>query len=143
MRTQQKTPKAAARKPAIALSIADFERLHMLVRAASKRMPAIAEELANEIERARIFEKNKRPDSYVAMNSKVEFRDDTNGRTQQVTLVYPEQADTSAGKISILTPVGTALIGMPAGGTITWQSPHGGSRKLTVLSVQASDGEAE
>ncbi|MBX3549055.1 MAG: nucleoside diphosphate kinase regulator [Xanthobacteraceae bacterium] len=142
MIAQQKRPKAAARKPAIALSIADFERLHMLVRAASKRMPALAEELANEIERARIFEKSKRQHSYVAMNSKVEFRDDNNGRIQQVTLVYPDQADTSSGKISILTPVGTALIGMPVGGTITWQSPYGGSRKLTVLSVQAGDGDA-
>lgn len=141
MKMQQKVPSAAGSKPAIALSIADFERLHTLARAASKRMPALAEELANEIERARIFEKDKHSRSHVSMNSRVEFRDDTNGRIQQVTLVYPDHADTSAGRISILTPIGTALIGMPVRGTIAWQSPYGGTRKLTVLSVQASDGE--
>lgn len=76
-------------------------------------MRALAEELANEIERALIFEKDKHPRSHVSMNSSIEFRDDTNGRIQQVTLIYPDHADTSAGRISILTPVGTALIGLP------------------------------
>jgi regulator of nucleoside diphosphate kinase len=70
------------------------------------------------------------------MNSKVEFRDDTTGKVKMVTLVYPDQADISQGKVSVLTPVGTALIGLRAGDSITWEAPNGQGRQLTVLSVR-------
>ena len=66
------------------------------------------------------------------MNSKVEFRDDTTGKVQMVTLVYPDQADISQGKVSVLTPVGTALIGLQTGDFITWEAPNGERRQLTV-----------
>jgi regulator of nucleoside diphosphate kinase len=70
------------------------------------------------------------------MNSEVEFRDDTTGKVQRVTLVYPEEADISQRKISVLTPIGTALIGLPSGGSITWETPSGEVRQMTVLSVR-------
>jgi regulator of nucleoside diphosphate kinase len=69
------------------------------------------------------------------MNSEVEFRDDTTGKIQRVTLVYPEEADISQRKVSVLTPVGTALIGLRNGNSITWETPNGEVRQLTVLSV--------
>jgi regulator of nucleoside diphosphate kinase len=53
-----------------------------------------------------------------------------------VTLVYPEAADVDAGKISILTPIGAALIGLSVGQTIEFQTPGGRWRSLTVLKVQ-------
>lgn len=141
MNTKQNTASSTGDSPAIVLSDADFQRLHTLVRAAHQRMPVLAEELANEIERARVLDKRERPHAHVSMNSEVVFQDDMNGRVQTVTLVYPDQADTSAGRISVLTPIGTALIGLPVGGTIAWRSPYGASRKLTVLSVRQSDGD--
>ena len=52
-----------------------------------------------------------------------------------VTLVYPEHADISQRKVSVLTPVGTALIGLRAGDSITWQAPDGQRRQLTVFWV--------
>jgi regulator of nucleoside diphosphate kinase len=52
-----------------------------------------------------------------------------------VTLVYPHEADLDAGRISVLTPVGAALIGLSVGQSIEWQSPTGGWRSLTVLRV--------
>ena len=70
------------------------------------------------------------------MNSEVEFRDDTTGKVQRVTLVYPEEADISQRKISVLTPVGTALIGLRNGHSITWETPNGEVRQLTVMSVR-------
>jgi regulator of nucleoside diphosphate kinase len=70
------------------------------------------------------------------MNSEVEFRDDATGKVQKMTLVYPGEADISERRISVLTPVGTALIGLPAGQSITWEAPNGDLRRLTVLSVR-------
>jgi regulator of nucleoside diphosphate kinase len=82
----------------------------------------LADELADEIGRARVLAKGKHPEHIVCMNSEVEFRDDTTGRVQRVTLVYPEEADISQRKVSVLTPVGTALIGLRNGHSITWET---------------------
>ncbi len=73
---------------------------------------------------------------FVGMNDDVEFRDDTTGRARRVTLVYPDEADISQGKISVMTPVGTALIGLRTGHSITWETPLGETRQLTVISVR-------
>ncbi len=67
------------------------------------------------------------------MGSEVEFRDDSTGKVQTVTLVFPGDADIAERKISVLTPVGTALIGMRAGDSITWEARDGDLRRLTVL----------
>jgi len=123
-------------KPTIILSADDYERLSILAHAARKRLPDLADELADEIARARVLAKGEHPRHVVSMNSQVEFRDDTTGRVQKVTLVYPEHADISLRKISVLTPVGTALIGLENGQSITWETPSGESRQLTVLSVR-------
>jgi regulator of nucleoside diphosphate kinase len=126
-------------RPTIILSAEDYERLSALAHAASKRMPDLADELADEIGRARVLARGKHPQHIVCMNSEVEFRDDTTGKVQTVTLVYPEEADISQHKISVLTPVGTALIGLKNGHSITWETPNGEVRQLTVLSVREPD----
>ena len=99
-------------------------------------MPDLADELAEEIGRARVLAKGEHPQHVVCMNSEVEFRDDTTSKVQKVVLVYPEEADISQRKISVLTPVGTALIGLGDRDSITWITPNGELRQLTVLSVQ-------
>jgi regulator of nucleoside diphosphate kinase len=126
-------------KPAIVLSAEDYERLSTLANAASKRMPDLADELADEIGRAHVLPKGERPLHIVRMGSDVEFRDETTGRTQRVTLVFPEDADISQRKISILTPVGTALIGLRKGDAITWETPNGELRRLTLLAIREPD----
>jgi regulator of nucleoside diphosphate kinase len=123
-------------KPTIILSAEDYERLSTLAHAARKRMPDLADELAEEIGRARVLAKGDHPQHIVCMNSEVEFRDDTTGKVQKVTLVYPEEADILQRKVSVLTPVGTALIGLRDGNSITWEAPNGELRQLTVLSVK-------
>lgn len=123
-------------KPRITLSADDYERLSMLAHLARNRVPDLADELAEEIGRAIVLTKGRHPKHVVCMNSEVEFRDDTTGKARKVTLVYPEEADIAQGKISILTPVGTALIGLQAGQSITWETPKGEVRQLTVLAVR-------
>jgi regulator of nucleoside diphosphate kinase len=123
-------------KPAIVLSAQDYERLSTLAYAASKRMQDVAHELAVEIERARVLTEGEHPPDTVCMNGEVTFRDEKTGKVQQVRLVYPEDADISQRRVSVLTPVGTALIGLQKGHSITWKTPNGEVRQLTVLSVR-------
>ncbi len=123
------------RLPSIAISTRDIERLRHLAEAATQRYPATAEFLAREIDRAEIRTSDHPMHGIVAMDSEVTFRDDVSGQTRTVTLVYPEAADVDAGRISILTPIGAALIGLSAGQTIEFQTPAGGWRSLTVIKV--------
>ena len=135
--TTEDTAVAASRaKPRITLSADDYERLSMLAHVARNRMPDLADELADEIGRAHVLAKGRHPKHIVCMNSEVEFRDDTTGKARRVALVYPEEADIAQGKVSVLTPVGTALIGLQAGQSITWETPSGEVRQLTVLVVR-------
>ena len=122
--------------PRITLSAEDFERLSALANAARTRMPNLVADLIEEIARADVLAKGRRPEHIVCMNSEVEFRDDTTGKIRRVKLVYPEAADISQQKISVLTPVGTALIGLRRGHSITWEAPSGELRQLTVLTVR-------
>jgi regulator of nucleoside diphosphate kinase len=123
-------------KPAIILSAKDYDRLSTLARAAQNRLPDLASELAAEVGRAHVLGRDEIANQFVGMNDDVEFRDDTTGRARRVTLVYPDEADISQGKISVMTPVGTALIGLRTGHSITWETPLGETRQLTVLSVR-------
>lgn len=69
------------------------------------------------------------------MGSENTFEEDS-GRVQRVTLVYPRDADISEGKISVLTPIGAALIGLKVGQTITWETRTGEIKRLTVREVR-------
>jgi len=134
--TTQRTDEAPSRtKPKIALLAEDYERLSLLARAAMSKMPELADGLAEELERAHVLPKGRQSKDIVSMGSAVEFRDNTTGKSRRVILVYPEQADISQGRISVLTPVGTALIGLSAGQSITWKTRLGESRQLTVIQI--------
>lgn len=121
--------------PPITLHPEDRERLEALALASLDRFPQTAGYLAREVERARTVEANG--DTFVRMGSLVTFRDDTTGQVREVTLTYPDRADIAAGRVSVLTPIGAALVGLSNGQTINWQAPAGDWRPLTVLSVKA------
>jgi regulator of nucleoside diphosphate kinase len=120
--------------PAIIVSAAEQERLVALAMAVSGRMPDIAEDLLGEMDRATVVAADSVPANVVRMGSTVRFRTD-DGRERRVTLVYSGEADIAEGRISILTPVGTALIGLAEGQSIVWQTTDGRERELTVLEV--------
>lgn len=123
-------------RPCVTLTAEDYGRLTTLARAAEGRMPDAASALGDELERAQVLVEEGRANSIVRMGSEVEFRDDSSGKVQTVTLVYPDDADIAQGRVSILTPVGTALIGLPAGASITWRTRTGQLKRLTVLQVR-------
>jgi regulator of nucleoside diphosphate kinase len=123
-------------KPPITLTAEDHNRLSALAGAAAARMPEIASALADELDRAIVLSKGRRPQNVVRMRSEVEFRDDVSNKVKTVKLVYPDEADIAQGKISVLTPIGTALIGLGTGEPITWRTRSGELKRLTVLRVR-------
>ncbi len=120
--------------PPIVVSGIDLDRLERLVAAAGAASPT-ADFLAREIARASIAPSGFQLRGVVTMGSEVEFRDDATGRSRTVNLVYPDQADLDDGRLSVLSPVGAALIGLSVGQSIEWQTPAGAWRSLTVLRV--------
>ncbi len=130
------TKKATGAKPRITLTAADHENLSVLANAAAHTMPEVAAELTDELDRAHVLPKGRQPADTVCMGCTVEFCDDMTGPVQPVTLVYPNEADISKGRISVLTPIGAALIGLPVGKSIDWTTRTGDSKRLTVQQVR-------
>jgi regulator of nucleoside diphosphate kinase len=122
--------------PHITLTASDHEHLSGLARAAMRSMPEAAANLADELDRAQVFAKGRRPIDVVSMGCEVEFRDESTGRVQKLILVDPREADIEQRKISVLTPVGTALIGLRTGTSITWETRTGELKRLTVMGVR-------
>jgi len=121
--------------PRVVLSPIEQARLIDLAQAASAKDADVAAMLLNEADRAELVPAYLIPDSVVVMQSFVEFRDDSDGTVRQVQLVYPKDADIAQDRISILTPIGTALIGLQEGQTIPWPTRDGRERTITVLRV--------
>jgi|SRR5690554_6464671 len=90
----------------------------------------ITEQLLDELERAKIVSPQKLPDNVVTMNSKVTFTVESTKKTFTYELVYPSELDNSETKLSILSPIGSALIGMQEGAQIVW--PITPNQKTTV-----------
>ncbi len=93
------------------------------------------DELQRELERAIVLSSEAVPRDVVTMNSRVLYVDETTGERRLVKIVYPMEADASAGKISVLAPVGAALLGLSIGQAIEWGFPDGTRRRLRVEDV--------
>lgn len=116
-------------KPNIIISSLDVERLEKILEALPHGTVG-KEELETELERAEIVEPEEIPAIVVTMNSTVRFKVASSNEEFEYTLVYPKDADGSKHKISILAPVGSAMLGLKEGDEIEWPKPGGGS--LTV-----------
>ena len=101
----------------------------------------VGEYLSEELLRADVVPEVACADHIAQMGSTVTYRDDISGRTRTVQLVYPAEADIERHRISILTPIGAALIGLSPAQSITWPSPGGGSGSLTVLDVSMKEAD--
>ena len=76
------------------------------------------------------------------IGSTITYRDEATGRDQTITLVWPEDADIAAGRASVMTPIGVALLGLAAGARFPWETRMGETRELTVLSVSPPEADA-
>jgi regulator of nucleoside diphosphate kinase len=114
----------------------ELERLRALVEQHSEgRDGAAAERLGAELDRAIVADPaHLRPD-VVTVGSRVTFEDARSGVRREVTVVYPSGADASAGRISVLEPIGAALIGQRQGDELEWPLPDRRLATIRILSV--------
>ncbi len=119
--------------PQVVLSRFDRDRLERLLDRMGPR-PEL-EALRDEIERAEIVEPEAVPEDVVTMNSVVRFVDEESGSERVVKLVFPGHADVESGRISVLAPVGSALLGLSVGDSIDWPLPQGRTRRLRVVAI--------
>ncbi len=121
----------------IYLTRTDHAKLRLLANSlpASPRHEAVAR-LRAELDRAVLLDDQADLRGLVVMNAQVEFEDLRTGEVESYVLSYPERADAPAGRLSVLAPVGTALLGCRAGDTVTWPTP-GGERRLLIRRVTA------
>ena len=117
--------------PSLYLTQDDLERLSQLLDVQGGRFAKLEGELA----RAVVVPRGDIPHDVVTMNSRVLFENETTGQRREVTLVYPGDADIDTGKISILVPVGTALLGLRVGQSIDWDLPSGEKHRYRVIDV--------
>jgi regulator of nucleoside diphosphate kinase len=121
--------------PRIVVSESDHERLTGLATAALNRVPETAQELLAEMERAEIVSAPSVPANVVRMGSRVTFLP-ADGRKRRITLVFPAEEDITKSRVSIMTPIGAALIGLTEGQSIQWTARDGRRHELTVLTVE-------
>ena len=114
----------------------DLRRLRALINGLqlSKEDRIYIKDLEKELEKAVVMQPQEIPPDVITMNSRVLIKDLISEETMQYWLVFPEAADLSKNKISILAPIGTALIGYCAGDVIEWRVPNG-MRKLKVEKI--------
>ena len=121
----------------IYLTRADYQRLNDVLRAnlldRSEDLGDLTR-LHDEIKGAQIVESVQIPNDAVTMNSRVRLRNLDSGEVMELSLVYPSAADVKSRKISVLAPVGTAILGCRVGDTVDWEVPAG-VRRLRIEEV--------
>ena len=119
---------------AIVLTRADYREL-LPFAAVSRQVGDVGDQLAEKFETATIVESTAVSPAVVTMNTELEVRDESSGHVARLILVHPRKANIAAGRISVLTPVGAALLGLAEGASTRVQGPSGEERNLTVLRV--------
>lgn len=113
----------------------DYTKLRLLVaHALRSRATAPLENLREELDRAVVIDRTATPPGVAVMGSTVEYEDVGSREIESYTLVFPDQADIEARRISVLAPIGTALLGSRESELVTWHTP-GGVRQLRILRV--------
>jgi regulator of nucleoside diphosphate kinase len=117
------------------MSRLDYDRIEALIESANER-GIDTSALEAEITRADVVEPTQMPGDVISMNSTARFLDENSGEERELTLVYPRDATGEPGRVSILAPVGSALLGLRVGQSIEW--PMSGNRhiSLRVLSIK-------
>lgn len=121
--------------PPVMFDAAHVERLQGMAMAIMERAPEVAERLLQEIERSQVVSSSDLPQDVVTIGSRVTFIDESTSQQQTVTVVFPPDADIAERRVSVLTPIGAALIGLARGASINWETRTGETRELTVIDV--------
>lgn len=115
----------------------DVKRLHALLEVAKRSQYYGSDDLQKlgaELNRAIVVASKNIPADVITMNSRVHLLDLETKEEMRYTLVFPDEADFTEGKISVLAPIGTAMLGYRAGDTFHWQVPAG-VRRIKIQSI--------
>jgi regulator of nucleoside diphosphate kinase len=121
--------------PSIVVSSRDFDRIEQLLDAPLRAAQPAAVALMAELLRADVVSESDVPDTVVTVGSVVTCVDESSGQQHTLTLVWPHEADVDRHRVSLLTPVGSALLGLSLGQVIDWDAPGGRRLRLRVIAV--------
>lgn len=121
--------------PALTITTRNAERLEALLSATSSRESPVVALLEAELLRATLVEPESIAADIVTMNSRAVCVDEDSGETMEIELVYPHEVDAERGRVSVLAPVGAALLGLSVGSSISWPIPGGRLTRLRVTAV--------
>ncbi|OLO12888.1 nucleoside diphosphate kinase regulator [Chromohalobacter japonicus] len=119
-------------RPPILINRLDAERIQRLIDNASEKDAETAEALELELERGEVVEPEDIPNDIASMNSRVMFMDLKHNKQLTRTLVYPHALANTEDGISILAPIGAALLGLKVGNIIDWPLPGGEKVELRI-----------
>lgn len=122
-------------KPPITISSLDAARLERVLKSLSNNQFHNKDDLEFELDRANIVEPRDIPPDVITMNSTVTFKVASSDKEFSLTLVYPDDAGDSTKNISVLAPVGSALLGLREGDEMSWPKPGGGLLMVRILKV--------
>src|SRR3546814_8380794 len=120
--------------PPLLVSRLDCERIEALLEQPGNSGPGL-DRRREGLARAELREPRDMPRDVITMNSTARFREDSSDSEREITLVYPRDVDGSSDRVSILAPVGSALLGLRVGQAIEWPVPGGRTIRLKVLEV--------
>ena len=123
-------------QPDIIISELDYSRIDNLLRTTAGIATNIKSALLTELERAELVAPEQIPANVVTMNSQVKFSVISTGVTFTLKLVYPKDMDDSGNTISILAPVGSAMLGLKEGDEIDWQDGQGGMLQGRIEAIE-------
>lgn len=129
------TAPGVTQQPPLVIDAAHHDRLRQLAEHALDTAPDVAQHLLDEIDRAEVLPSADMPGNVVRIGSLVTYQDGTTGSIRTIRLVFPHEADVSAMRISVISPIGAALIGLSEGQTMHWQLRDGQDKVLTVNKV--------
>lgn len=126
----------------IYISRDDNSKLRLLLATAlHSRAPAALRNLRDELDRAVVIDPAAPPVDVVTMDSTVEFEDLSTSEVEEYTITFPDRSDVERKRISILAPIGTALLGCRVGDVVSWSTP-GGIRRLKVRRITTPAAES-
>jgi regulator of nucleoside diphosphate kinase len=118
--------------PSLIITVRDLARLRRVI---DLHDTPAAEQLDFELSRATVVPPHEVPPTVVTMNSEVAYEDCVSGERRVVRIVFPNEADAGSGKISVMAPIGSALIGLSVGQEIEWRVP-GGRKRIRVVEIR-------
>lgn len=118
--------------PSLIITARDLARLRRVIDLHDTKA---AEQLEAELQRATVVDPREVPPTVVTMNSEVAYEDCATGERRVIRVVFPNEADAGRGKVSVMAPIGSALIGLSVGQEIEWRVP-GGRKRIRVVEIR-------